>query len=123
MHAAETLVPQTQASEPEMANEKPNRHKSQSMNQIPEKFIKAEVRTIHSEIQTLTISIWNKDKLPQQWKESTTVPIYKKNDKTGCCNYPGISLLSNTEHILPNILQSRLTSYADEIIGDNECGL
>ena len=83
MHAAEPLVPQPQASDLEMANEKLNRHKSQSMDQIPEKFIKAEVRTIHSEIQKLTISIWIKDKLPQQWKESTTVPIYEKNDKTG----------------------------------------
>jgi hypothetical protein len=105
-----------------MANEKLNRHKSPGTNQIPEKFIKAGGRTIHSKIQKLTNSIWNKDKLPQQWKEITTVPIYNKNDKTGCCNYSGISLLSTTKHILPNILQSRLTSHADRIIGDNECG-
>jgi hypothetical protein len=86
MHAPEPLVPQPHASELEMFYEKLNRHKSKSMDQIPEKFIKADVRTIHSEIQKLTISTWDKDKLPQQWKESTTVPIYKKNDKTGCCN-------------------------------------
>jgi hypothetical protein len=31
--------------------------------------------------------------LPQQWKESVIVPIYKKGDKTDCNNYWGISLL------------------------------
>jgi hypothetical protein len=46
------------------------------------------------------------------------VPIYKKGDKTDCSNYWGISLLSTSYKILSNILLSRLTSYADEIIGD-----
>jgi hypothetical protein len=41
--------------------------------------------------------------LPEQWKESIFVPIYKKGDKTVCSNYQGVSLLS------------------EEIIGD-QCG-
>jgi len=32
-------------------------------------------------------SIWNKEELQQQWKESTTVPVYKRSDKTDCSNY------------------------------------
>jgi hypothetical protein len=39
------------------------------------------------------ISIWNKEELPDQWKESILVPVYKKGDKTDCSNYRGISLL------------------------------
>jgi len=27
-------------------------------------------------------SIWNKKEVPQQWKESIIVPIYKMGDKT-----------------------------------------
>jgi hypothetical protein len=31
---------------------------------------------------TFIHSIWNKEELPQQWKESIILPIYKKGDKT-----------------------------------------
>jgi hypothetical protein len=51
------------------------------------------------------------------------VPIHKKGDKTDCGNYRGISLLSTSKKMLSNILLSRLTPYADEIIGDHQCGL
>jgi hypothetical protein len=27
-------------------------------------------------------SIWNKEELPNQWKESISLPIHKKGDKT-----------------------------------------
>jgi sorting nexin-29 len=59
--------------------------------------------------------------LSEEWK-SITVPIYKKGDKTDCSNNSGISLLSTTYKILSNILLSRLTPYAEEIIGDHQCG-
>jgi hypothetical protein len=29
-------------------------------------------------------SVWNKEKLPDQWKESIIVPIHKDGDTTGC---------------------------------------
>jgi hypothetical protein len=48
--------------------------------------------------------------------------IYKKDDKTYCSNYTGISLLLSAYKILSNILWSRLTPYAEEIIGDHQCG-
>jgi hypothetical protein len=30
----------------------------------------------------LNKSIWNKEELPDQWKESVIVPVHKKGDKT-----------------------------------------
>jgi len=60
--------------------------------------------------------------LPEEWKESIIVPIHKKRDKRDCNNYSGISLLPATYKILSNILLSRLTPYAKEIIGDHQCG-
>jgi hypothetical protein len=60
--------------------------------------------------------------MPEEWKESTVAPVYKKGDKTDSSYYRGISLLSTAYKILSNILLSRLTPYAEEIIGDHQCG-
>jgi hypothetical protein len=60
--------------------------------------------------------------LPQQWKESTTVQIHKKGDKTECNNYRGISLFTTAYKILSNILLVRLTPYINEVTGDHQCG-
>ena len=60
--------------------------------------------------------------MPEEWKVSITVPIYKKGDKTDCCDYRGISLLSTTHKSLCNILLSKLTPHAEEIIGDHQYG-
>ena len=59
--------------------------------------------------------------MPEEWKESIVVPIYKKGDKTDCSNYRGMSVLQTTYTIVPNILFSRLTPYAEEIIDDHQC--
>jgi sorting nexin-29 len=65
--------------------------------------------------------VWNKEELPHQWKESIVIHIHKKGDKTECSNYWGISLLPTSYKTLCNIF-SRLIPYADEIIGDHQCG-
>jgi hypothetical protein len=57
--------------------------------------------TCHSEINKLINSVFNKEELPQQWKESIILPIYKKGDKTDCSNCRGISLLSTTYKFYP----------------------
>jgi hypothetical protein len=122
VHAAEPLVPEPSAFEVEMVIEKLKRHKSPGIHQIPAELIKAGGRIIRSEIHKLIIFVWNKEGLPEEWKESVIMPIYKKGDKTDCSNYRGISLLSITYKILSNILSSRLTPYAEEITGDHQCG-
>jgi len=50
------------------------------------------------------------------------VPLYEKGNKTDCSNYRGISVLPTTYKILSNILLSKLTPYAEENIGDHQCG-
>ena len=99
-----------------------NSHKSSTIDHIPVELIKAGGKTFCSEIYQLIISIWNKEGLPEWWKESINVPIYMKGDKTDCSNYRDISLLPTTYKILSNILQCRLIPYVEEIIGDHQCG-
>ena len=122
IHTAEPLVLEPSASEVELANEKLKSHKLPGVEQIPGEMIKAGGKTIHCEIHKLIISIWNKEELPEEWKESFVVPVYRRVDKTDCSNYTAISLLSTTYKILSSILLSRLTPHAEENIGDHQCG-
>jgi len=115
-------VPGTSAFGVELAIEKLKSHKSPGIDQIPAELIKAGCRTIRCAIHKLIISIWNKEELHEDWKGSIIVPIHKKGDKTDCNNYRGISLLPTTYKILSNILLSRLIPYAEEVIGDHQCG-
>jgi hypothetical protein len=76
IHTAEPLVPEPSLLE--TATGKLESCKSPSTDQIPAELIKAGDETLCSEIQRLICSIWNKEELPQQWKESVTVPIHRR---------------------------------------------
>jgi hypothetical protein len=92
----EPLVPQTSLVDVEIAIVKLKSYKSPGPDQVPAGMIKAGGETLCSETHKLICSIWNKEELPQQWKESIILPIPKKGDKTACKNYRGISLLINS---------------------------
>jgi hypothetical protein len=63
-------------------------------NQILAELIQAGGEMLLSAIHKLNNSLWNKEELPDQRKESIIVPVHKKGDKTDCNNYRGVSLLS-----------------------------
>jgi hypothetical protein len=119
IHTAELLVPDLSPSEVEITIANLERYKLAGSDQIPAELIQAAAETLWSENYKLINSIWNKKEFPDQWRESITVSIHKKTD---CSNYCGISLLSISYKILSIILLSRLSPYADEIIGDHQCG-
>jgi hypothetical protein len=82
IHTVEPLVPKPSLVKVEISTGKSKQYKSPGTDQILAKLIKASGETLHSEIHKLNHSIWNKEELPQQWKESVIVPIYRKGDKT-----------------------------------------
>ena len=113
-------MPKPSALEVAMTIKKLRRHKSPVIDQIPADLIKAGGRTIRSEIHKRIHSIWNKEELPVEWKESIIVPVYKTRDKTHSSKYIGKSLLSTTYKISFSILLCpRLTPYTEEIIWDH----
>jgi hypothetical protein len=119
MYTAELLVPYPSPLEVEIAVATLKRYKSLHCDQIPAELIQGESETLWPDIHKLINSIWNEEELPDQWKESVIVPVYKNVDKTDFSNYCGISLLSNSYKILSDILHLRLSPYRDEIFGDH----
>jgi hypothetical protein len=89
MHTAERFVPESNASEVQVAIGKLKRYKSPGVDQIPAELIQAGGETLRSEIHKLIKLMRNKE-LPHQWKMSIVVPIYKNGDKGDCINYRGI---------------------------------
>jgi hypothetical protein len=77
---ATPTMPEWSDFELEMAIEK-LKHKLPGFEQIPKELIKAESRTIHSEIHYLISSIWNKEELPEEWKE-LVMYMCSKDEKT-----------------------------------------
>jgi hypothetical protein len=122
VHTAEPLVPGPSRLEVEVAIAKLKKYKSPGSDQIPAELIQLRGEILLSEIHKLINSVWNKEELPVQWRESIIVPIQKQGNKTDCNNYRGISLLSTSYKIFPNVLLSRLVPYIDKIIGGHQCG-
>jgi hypothetical protein len=120
IHTAEPLVQDPVPVEVKIAITKLERYRSPGSDEIPGELIQAGGEILRSMVRKLINFDWNKEELPDQWKESI-IPVHKKGDKTECSNYHGISLLSISHKFVSNIL-SRISPYIDEIIVDHQCG-
>ena len=69
----------------------------------------------------LTNKIYQQEVMPEQWRESFIVPIYKeKGDIQDCANYRGIKLMSHTMKLWERIMDQRIreeTSVGEEQFG------
>jgi hypothetical protein len=81
VHMAEPLVPGPSL-EVEIAFAKLKKYKSSGSDQILAEIIQAGGEILLSVIHKLINSVWNKEELPDQWKESIIVPVHKKGEKT-----------------------------------------
>jgi hypothetical protein len=99
-------VPEPSVFKVDLVIEKLKSHKLPSIDYIVAELIKAGSRKIHFEIHKPFISIWNKQQLPEDSRESITVPINTKEDKTDCSNCKDISLFPTMYNILSDILLS-----------------
>ena len=52
--------------------------------------------------------IWNGEDMPDDWKTSIIVPLYKKGEINDAKNYRGISLLSTAYKIYTEVIRNRL---------------
>ena len=66
--------------------------------------------------------VWRTGRVPQEWKDSTLVPLHKKKDRKECTNYRGISLLSVPGKVLALVLLERLQAVIDPQLSETQCG-
>jgi hypothetical protein len=87
-HTAEPLVPGPSPPELETAVVRLRKYKSSGSDEIL-----ARGEPLWSEIHKLINSVWNKEELPNQCKESIIVPVHKNGNKTDCSNYRTASVV------------------------------
>ena len=85
-------------------------------------FLKKGGETLRRRIHHLVKLIWTQHKIPEDWSIGIIHPIHKKGDMLDCSNYRAITLLNVTYKVLSVILYNRLADYAEEILGDHQCG-
>jgi hypothetical protein len=83
----------------EIHTAKLKKYKSLGSDQMSAELYHAGGETLVSVIHKLITSIWNKEEIPDQWKESIIVPIQKTGDRTYCNIEYGASLLSTSYKI------------------------
>lgn len=97
-------------------------NKRSGEDQLTAEMIKAGENISVSMLHNLLKEIWKSKQVPQDWKNSVVIPIFKKRDKTECTNYRGISLLSVPGKILSRILYNCMSVLGDIFLRDGQCG-
>ena len=56
----------------------------------------------------LVRQIWDEERIPEEWKETITVPIHKRGNRDRCENDTGIALGNAAYKILSNIILGKI---------------
>ena len=91
---------------------------------IPAEIYKHGGAELTHKLHCLFIQIWKHNIVPQDFEDATIVTIYKRKDnKSDCGNYRGISLLSIAGKILTRIILDRLLRFiANNVLPETQCG-
>ncbi|XP_063389200.1 uncharacterized protein LOC134674985 [Cydia fagiglandana] len=73
-------------------------------------------------IHTICLKVWRTGQWPEDWTESSVVPLHKKGSTRKCENYRTISLISHASKILLHILNKRLESFIARQIPQEQAG-
>lgn len=92
--------------------------KSTEVGQIPVQVWKSLGEQGVNLLWNLMKKIWTQERIPDEWRESLFLPIYKGNGDTQVCgNYRGIKLMPHTLKIWERIIERRLR---EEVKVDND---
>ena len=67
-------------------------------------------------------SVWQSEKVPNDWKRGVIVRIPKKGNLSECSNLRGITLLSVPGKLISNIIYTRIKDWAQDSMREEEAG-
>ncbi|XP_072395185.1 trypsin-like [Diabrotica undecimpunctata] len=104
--------------------------KSPGEDRIPNELLKYGLPDLTKQLLKLIQKILEQNRMPQKWRSSILIPLFKKSNKTDPENYRGIILYMSTHFILEmlvcnafliNILWFQLVRTQPRIVGGEEC--
>ncbi|KAI5707898.1 hypothetical protein M8J77_012165 [Diaphorina citri] len=97
-------------------------NKAPGQDSICAEVLKAGGEVLVMRLHKLILEIWEKEEMPDDWKEAIVIPVFKKGNKHDCNNYRGISLLSTPYKVLSKIILKRIETYTEAIIEEHQAG-
>ena len=85
-------------------------------------LLKCGGKSLHESLQHLCTIIWEEERVPDDWKIGTIVPLPKKGDLSDCSNWRGITLLSIPSKVLSITILNRKKNAIDKILREEQCG-
>ena len=105
-----------------IAMKKLKNNKAPGTDNIPAEMLKQGGNQLEQFLLKIVTSVWEEEKMPQQWKEGIICPLYKKGDQMECGNYRGITLLNLGYKVFSNVLFERLLPILQRGMGSYQCG-
>ena len=89
---------------------------------IPIEVIRSGQDTLTLQIHQLIELCWREGQVPQDFKDSSIITLYKnKGDRSDCNNYRGISLLCIVGKVFARIVLRRLQVLGDQVYPESQC--
>jgi hypothetical protein len=98
------------------------RMKTPRTDNINAELLQAASPQMTQRIQDFIPNMWRSERMPNEWNKSIISPVYKKGEKSECSNYRGISLLNKAYKILATVINNRLTTYAEDLLSQEQNG-
>ena len=96
---------------------------AQGADAIPAEIYEEGGAVLTDKLLTLIQLIWEKEQLPQDFKDTSIIHLYKrKGNRQACDNHRGISLLSITGKILNTVTMNRLNHHPEQDLPESQCG-
>jgi len=124
MEEEEKIEEELEEEEIKRAMKKMKMKKAAGIDGIPMEAWRYAGKKLWMDLVKLIKDIWKKGRLPEDWKKSVVVPLYKRGEKEVAGNYRGISLLCTTYKIYAEILRGRLEKEVEErkLVPDSQAG-
>jgi len=87
--------------------------KAAGPDELPVELLKLGGDSVVEAMHRIITCVWITGKWPEDWTQSTFVPLYKKGDPSVCANYRTISLISHASKVLLKVILGRIQPKAE----------